>query len=65
MTEDMNTITLTLEEAKCILASIALADHVGDCVGAVDVICEKLGLIGGLCLDNLKEQNLLPEHLKG
>lgn len=62
--DDLPEISLSKEECKEILASIALADHVGDCMDAVRVIARKLGMDDSVNMDTLHEHDLLPKHLK-
>jgi hypothetical protein len=60
----MDDIILTADEAKGILASIALADHVGDCMDAVSVLAHRMGYYGRIDMEGLAKANMIPEYLK-
>jgi hypothetical protein len=57
-------IILTPEEAKGILATVALADHVGDCLGAVSLLARRMGYHGRIDIEGLRKADMLPQHLK-
>ena len=57
-------VTLTTEEAKGILASVALADHVGDCLDAVSIIALRMGYAGSITMDSLEKADMVPQYLK-
>jgi len=62
--KDTENISISLEEVKGILASIALSDHLGDAGEAVYVLMEKVGLPNmELTVDDLRKNDMLPIYL--
>ena len=59
-------LTLTIEEVKCILCSMALADHLGDASEAIAPLYEKLGLTYNNVRDTkaLEACGMLAKYLK-